>query len=166
MVHFFWQKPSWESTVYMAPMVGACTWHACQVTSVMFDSATLWTIARQAPLSMGFSRQEYWSGLSFPSPGDLPDPDIKPRPPALQTDDSPTKLWGKPNHFLSCTLIPRSPNPGQTFPGSRCSIFLSRAELSPCSPIKDWFFIICTMVVGLFEFSNYPGNFFNESLIV
>ena len=39
---------------------------------------TPWTIAHQAPLSMGFSRQEYWSGLSFPPPGDLPDPGIKP----------------------------------------------------------------------------------------
>ena len=39
---------------------------------------TLWTVAHQAPLSMGFSRQEYWSGLPFPSPGDLPDPGIKP----------------------------------------------------------------------------------------
>ena len=40
--------------------------------------ATLWTVARQAPLSMGFSREEYWSGLPCPSPGDLPDPRIKP----------------------------------------------------------------------------------------
>ena len=39
---------------------------------------TLWTVAHQAPLSMGFSRQEYWSGLPFPSPGDPPDPRIKP----------------------------------------------------------------------------------------
>ena len=44
---------------------------------------TPWTVARQAPLSMEFSRQEYWSGLSFPSPGDLPDPGIEPAPPAL-----------------------------------------------------------------------------------
>ena len=42
-----------------------------------------WTVARQAPLSMGFSRQEYWSGLPFPSPGDLRDPGIEPEPPAL-----------------------------------------------------------------------------------
>ena len=42
---------------------------------------TLWTVARQAPLSMGFSRQEYWSGLPFPSPGDPPDPGIKPMAP-------------------------------------------------------------------------------------
>ena len=40
--------------------------------------ATLWTVAHQAPLSTGFSRQEYWSGLPFPSPGDLPDPGIEP----------------------------------------------------------------------------------------
>ena len=48
--------------------------------------ATLWTVAHQAPLSMGFFRQEYWSGLSFPSPGDLPNPGIEPRSPALQAD--------------------------------------------------------------------------------
>ena len=45
-----------------------------------------WTVAHQAPPSMGFSRQEYWSGLPFPSPGDLPDPGIKPRSPTLQAD--------------------------------------------------------------------------------
>ena len=47
---------------------------------------TPWTVAHQAPLSMGFSRQEYWSGLPFPSPGDLPNPGIKPGSPALQAD--------------------------------------------------------------------------------
>ena len=49
--------------------------------SVVSDSATPWTVAHQAPQSMGFSRQEYWSGLPFPSPGDLPDPGIEPRSP-------------------------------------------------------------------------------------
>ena len=48
-----------------------------------------WTVAHQAPLSMGFSRQEYWTGLPFPSPGDLPDPGIEPRSPALQADAYP-----------------------------------------------------------------------------
>ena len=48
--------------------------------------ATPWTVAHQAPLSMGFSRQEYWSGLPFPSPGDLPSPGIEAGSPALQTD--------------------------------------------------------------------------------
>ena len=47
---------------------------------------TLWTVACQAPLSMEFSRQEYWSGVPFPSPGDLPDPGIEPRSSALQAD--------------------------------------------------------------------------------
>ena len=45
-----------------------------------------WTVAYQAPPSMGFSRQEYWSGVPFPSPGDLPDPGIEPGFPALETD--------------------------------------------------------------------------------
>ena len=48
--------------------------------------ATPWTVAHQAPPSMVFSRQEYWSGLPFPSPGDLPNPGIEPRSPALQAD--------------------------------------------------------------------------------
>ena len=52
----------------------------------------LWAVSCQAPLSMGFSRQEYWSGLPFPSPGDLPDPGIEPGSPALQADDLPTEL--------------------------------------------------------------------------
>ena len=58
--------------------------------------ATPWTVAYQAPLSMGFSRQEYWSGLPFPSPGDLPNPGIEPRFPALQTDALPSEPPGKP----------------------------------------------------------------------
>ena len=52
----------------------------------MSDSATPWTVARQAPLSVGFFRQEHWSELPFPSPGDLPDPGIEPGSPALQAD--------------------------------------------------------------------------------
>ena len=48
--------------------------------------ATPWTVAYQDSLSMGFSRQEYWSGLPFPSPGDLPDPGIEPRSPTLEAD--------------------------------------------------------------------------------
>ena len=57
---------------------------------------TPWTVAYQAPLSMGFSRQEYWSGLPFPSPGDLPDPGIEPRSPAFQADALTTEPPGKP----------------------------------------------------------------------
>ena len=52
---------------------------------------TPWTIARQSPLSLGFSRQEYWSGLPFASPGDLPNPGIAPGSPALQADALPSE---------------------------------------------------------------------------
>ena len=58
--------------------------------------ATPWTVACQAPLCMGFSRQEYWNGLPFTSPGGLPDPGIEPRSPALQADSLPNELQGKP----------------------------------------------------------------------
>ena len=58
--------------------------------------ATLWTVAHQAPPSMGFSRHEYWSGLLFPSPGDLPDPGIEPRSSALQADALTSEPPGKP----------------------------------------------------------------------
>ena len=58
--------------------------------------ATPWTAAHQAPLSMRFSRQGYWSGLPFPPPGDLPNPGIEPWSPALQADTLPTELQGKP----------------------------------------------------------------------
>ena len=63
-----WKKLEWKLLI--------CVW--------LF--ATPWTVVCQAPLSMEFSRQEYWSGLPLPSPGDLSDSRIKPRPPALQTD--------------------------------------------------------------------------------
>ena len=58
--------------------------------------ATPWTVAYQAPPSMEFSRQEYWSGLPFPSPGDLPDPGFEPGSPALQADALLSELPGKP----------------------------------------------------------------------
>ena len=56
---------------------------------------TPWTVAYQAPLSMRISRQEYWSGLPCPPPGDLPDPQIEPRSPALQADSLPSEPPGK-----------------------------------------------------------------------
>ena len=59
-----------------------------------------WTIAFQVPLAMEFSRQECWTGLPFPSPGDLPDPGIEHRFPALQADSLPSELLGKPINKL------------------------------------------------------------------
>ena len=67
-------------------------WNCCRVRLFVIP----WTVAFQAPPSMELSRQEYWSRLPFPSPGDLPDPGIKPRSPALQADALPSELPGKP----------------------------------------------------------------------
>ena len=59
-----------------------------------------WTVARQAPLSMGFPRQEYWSGMPLPSPGDVPDPGIKPTCPTLAGRSFTTEPLGKPNKYV------------------------------------------------------------------
>ena len=58
--------------------------------------ATMWTVAHQALPFIEFSRQEYWSGLPFPSPGDLPNPGMEPRSPALRADASPSEPPGNP----------------------------------------------------------------------
>ena len=63
--------------------------------------ATLWTVAHEAPLSMGFSRQEYWSGLPFPAPGHLPNPGIESRSPALQADALTSEPPGKPTIIVT-----------------------------------------------------------------
>ena len=69
---------------------------------------TQWTAARQAPLSMGFSRQEYWSGLPFPSPGDFPDPGIESKSvsPALQVNSLPLSHQGNPGTELLGSFTP------------------------------------------------------------
>ena len=67
--------------------------------------ATPWTVAYQASLSMGFSRQEYWSGLPFPSPGYLPDPGIEPGFPALEADALTSEPPGKPLHVSKDAMI-------------------------------------------------------------
>ena len=74
----------------------ACSW----VLSLVELLVILWTVAHQAPLSMGFSRQENWSGLPCPPPGDLLDPRIEPASLALQEDSSPTEPPGKPVAML------------------------------------------------------------------
>ena len=63
--------------------------------------ATPWTVAHQAPLSTRFSRQEYWGGLPFPSPGDLPDPRIRPKSPALHVGSLSLSHQGSPLKFIN-----------------------------------------------------------------
>ena len=98
--------------------------------------ATPCTVDRQAPLPKGFPRQEYWSGLPFPCPGDLPDPGIKTRSPALQADSLPTKHLLL-SHFLmsdSVRPIDASP-PGLPVPGTLQARTLERVTIS--SPMHE-----------------------------
>ena len=89
------------------------------VCSVVPDSATPWTVAHQLPLSMGFPKQEYWSGLPFPSLGDLPDPGIEPRSLALVGRFFTTEPPGKP---------PSSPlSPLYSVPSSSSCLFYGRS---------------------------------------
>ena len=86
-----WSKPQKQTTT-MA-IVCCC----CLVTEVIYDSFVIpWTVACQAPLSMEFSRQEYWGGLPFPSLRDLSDPGIKPTSPALEGRLLPLSHQGSP----------------------------------------------------------------------
>ena len=78
--------------VYVCVCTCVCV---CVSHSVVSDSSTPQTLACHAPLTIEFSRQEYWTGLPFPSPGDLPNPGIEPRSPALQADSLPSEPLGK-----------------------------------------------------------------------
>ena len=85
----------------------SCFRHACVLGCFSHVQlfATAWTIAHQAPLSLGFPRQEYWSGLPFPSPGALPNPEIEPGTPALADGFFTTEPPGKPLSMGTCRFI-------------------------------------------------------------
>ena len=84
----------------------------CVSHSVVSDSVAPQTVAWHTPLSMGFSRQEYWSELPFPSAGDLPDSGVKLRSPALQADSLLTELPGKPKTACGIQFPDHRLNPG------------------------------------------------------
>ena len=88
----------------------------CVSRSVMSDSfETLGTVACQAPLSMEFSRQEYWSELPFPSPGELPDSGLEPGSPALHADYLPSELPGNSTDNLAASKSTLKSSPPQFF---------------------------------------------------
>ena len=87
-------QPTW-SCAPMCVCVCVCVC-VCKSFSHVWLFVTPWTVAHQTPLSMGFSRQEFWSGLSFPSPGDLPDLGIQPISPAFPADSLLSEPPGKP----------------------------------------------------------------------
>ena len=120
----------------------------CLITSVVSDSfVTPWTIARHAPLSRQFPRQEYWSGLPFSSPGDLPHPRIDPGSPALADGFFTTEPPGKPTFysnkvylaiFSPLSVLQQGRKGCLSHPGSpRCSVLgtgrnPADVQLTPC----------------------------------
>ena len=127
--------------------------------SVVSDSVTLWNRAHQAPLSMGFSRQEYWSGLPCPPPGNLPNPGIEPRSPTLQVDSLLTEPpWEPKNTGMgSCSLLQaifpaQGSNPG--LPHCRQILHQLSHQESTCLPIyiTNWAFQVALLV------KNAPAN--------
>ena len=116
--------------------------------------ATPWTVACQTPLSMGFSRQEYWSGLPFPSPGDLPDPGMEPGSPALQAGSLLSEPAGKPClQFMHIYL--KLPLPSLLI----LSLF-SITQIFVCSLTHS---IICT---GLLLHAKYCSRYLNKIQIL
>ena len=90
-----------------AELSDACTGYVCMLSLV--QCVTPWSVARQAPLSMGFPRQEYWSGLACPPPGDLPDPGIEPTSPGLIGGFFTIEPPGKPAHTGQGTPVASQP---------------------------------------------------------
>ena len=108
-----WCLPLWKDSrgknIHMHRHTRCCA----QSLSHVWLFATPWTVARQAPLSMGFSRQEYCSGWPCPPPGDLPGPGIQPaspKPPALAAGSLPPAAPGKPRHTYGEQIIKRCQN--------------------------------------------------------
>ena len=102
--------------------------------------ATPWTVTYQATLTMGFSRQDCWSALPFPSPGDLPDPGIEPRSPALQADALPSEPPGKPWrewHHHTCTSATWKKQSIQSCSGHEIGIKLRKHLFSSSTGHKD-----------------------------
>ena len=118
---------------------------------------TPWTVAHQAPLSMEFSRQEYWSGLPFPSPEDLPDPGIGPGFPALEANCLSSELPGKPQFITGfqeiCFQVPSGVSGPWTaystaFQSSFTSWNLKTSELCPYE-----YYLFCWNLPLLLHFS-------------
>ena len=123
-------------------------WFSHEVVSNSF--ATPWTVAHQAPLPMGFFRQEYWSGLPFPSPGDLPNPGIKPVFPALAggffTTEPPGKLYYPFNVHRIYSYVP--------------------SFISTISDMCTYFSLAWQRLIRFIDIFKEPTSFFTESTFV
>ena len=98
---------------FLLPQKATCV---CLIAQLCLTFCTPWSVGRQAPPSMGFSGQEYWSGLPFSTPGDLPDPGIEPISPALQADSLLLSHRGSPKKAIRVLKIaPRYANSHSSF---------------------------------------------------
>ena len=130
-----WRKAPWFQATAQSPRVALlCECLVCCCCLVAKLCLTPWTIAHQAPVSMGFSRQEYWSGLPFPSPGDLPEPGVEPASSVLVGRFFTVEAPGKPSclvtvHYDSvslrilCLLLMSIPLPESESPDF-CMLFM------------------------------------------
>ena len=96
--------------------------------SVVSNSAAPWTVAGQTPLSMEFSRQEYWRGRPFPSPGDLPNREVEPGSSSLQAESLPSEPPGKPKEHVPNSQKRSLTFHSPSFPGSTLSVYSSFPE--------------------------------------
>ena len=118
---------------------------------------TPWTVAYQAPQPMEFSRQEYWSGLSFPPPWDLPDPGIKARSPALQADALPSEPPGKLKAEEPEIKLPTSAGPSKKQENSRKTSI--SALLTMPKPLAVWITINCRKFLKRREYqTTWPAS--------
>ena len=95
----------WNSSTLSFEIINLHSIVCVQLLSCVWLFVALWTIVCQVPLSMGFPRQEEWSGLPSPSPGDLPNPGIEPGSPELQADSLPSEPIGKPTFYCNIPLL-------------------------------------------------------------
>ena len=113
------RSPALQADALPSEPPGNCdlrTWLSkCQSLSHVRLFVTPWTAAHQAPPSMGFSRQGYWSGLPFPSLGDFPDPGIEPRSPEFQADALTSEPAGKPNIINTLKTVSYTCNNSQDY---------------------------------------------------
>ena len=115
MTKVFFSDNCLSTLRYIHPVECACM-PAALNRSVVSNSATPWTAAHQAPLSVGFSRQEYWSGLPVPTPEDLPDPGMEPASPAWQVGSLPLSHLGSQWYY---SVIKKRTDPCNNLHGSQ-----------------------------------------------
>ena len=111
---------------------------------------TPWTTACQAPPSMGFARQEHWSGLPFPSPGDLPDRGMDPGSPALQEDPLPSEPPGNPTYQFSSVQFS---SVAQSCP-TLCNPMYSLSQMSHKKPEKKIYFYVWKTIIYVKQWKN------------